>query len=216
MLGCTKSLGLVRSAGAEKQDSKIGTYSLPIRRPLIRHCCTISRLRKLETVPSAGDSRFATVGFQSYLVWLRPSPLAPLTTLLAAALTMRTGLIWDWRRTRQQVVQQKFAWRVKAGFNPFRDSAGCTIAMRWQRRLKSNSSEDQTLLLETRTRRGSHFLRASFAGRRISLPSKTEVLTSSGEKSMPAQRFGEQQPPKLGNRRASIAAFSSPLNAHPG
>ena len=31
MLGCTKSLGLVRSAGAEKQDSKIGTYSLPIR-----------------------------------------------------------------------------------------------------------------------------------------------------------------------------------------
>jgi hypothetical protein len=26
---------------------------------------------------------------------------------------------------------------------------GCTIAMRWQRTLKSNSSEDQTLLLET-------------------------------------------------------------------
>ena len=61
---------------------------------------------------------------------------------------MRTGLILDWRRTRQEVVQQKFALRVKARFNPFRDSAGCTIAMRWQRRLKSNSSEDQTLFLK--------------------------------------------------------------------
>jgi hypothetical protein len=60
-----------------------------------------------------------------------------------------TGLILDWRRTRQQVVQQKFALRVKTRFNPFRDSAGCTIAMRWQRR-RANSSE--TLLLETRTR----------------------------------------------------------------
>ena len=58
--------------------------------------------------------------------------------------TMRTALILDWGRTRQQVVQQKFALRAKR-FNPFRDSAGCTIAMRWQRRLKSNSSEDQTL-----------------------------------------------------------------------
>src|SRR6516164_5488586 len=63
--------------------------------------------------------------------------------------TMKTGLILDWRRTRQQVVQQKFALRVKTRFNPFRDSAGCTIAMRWQRR-RANSSE--TLLLETRTR----------------------------------------------------------------
>src|SRR5215471_17087627 len=96
---------------------------------------------------------------------------------------MRTGLILDWRRTRQQVVLQRFGLRVKARFDPFRDSAGCTIAMRWQRRLKSHSSEDQTLVLETRTRHGSHFLRASFAGRRISLPSKTEVLTSSGKKS---------------------------------
>jgi transposase InsO family protein len=86
-------------------------------------------------------------------------------------------------RTRQEVVQQKFALPVKARFNPFRDSAGCTIATQWQRRLKSNSSEDQTLLLETRARHGSHFLRAFFAGRRISPPSKTEVLTSSGEKS---------------------------------
>src|SRR6516165_7386820 len=96
---------------------------------------------------------------------------------------MKTGRILAWRRTRQQVVQQKFALRAKARFNPFRDSAGCTIAMRWQRRLKSNRSEDQTLLLETRTRHGSHFLPASFARRRISLPSKTEVLTSSEKKS---------------------------------
>ena len=72
--------------------------------------------------------------------------------------------ILDWRRTRQQVVQPKFAVRVKARFNPFRrDSAGCTIAMRWRHRLKSNSSEEQTLFLETRrTRHGSRFLRAPF------------------------------------------------------
>jgi hypothetical protein len=37
----------------------------------------------------------------------------------------------------------------KRGFNPSRDSAGCTIVMRWQRRLKSNSSDDQTLFLVT-------------------------------------------------------------------
>src|SRR6516165_8405690 len=80
---------------------------------------------------------------------------------------MRTGRILDSRRTHQQVVQQKFALRVKAGFNPFRDSAGCTIVIRWQRRLKSNSSEDQTLLLEARTRHGSHVLRASITGRRF-------------------------------------------------
>ena len=90
--------------------------------------------------------------------------------------TMRTGVISDWRRTRQYVVQKKFAPRVKARFNPFRDSAGCTIAVRWQRRLQGNSCEDKTLLPVTRQRRGSHFLRASFAGRRISPPSKTEYL----------------------------------------
>ena len=73
--------------------------------------------------------------------------------------------ILDSRRTHQQVVQQKFALRVKAGFNPFRDSAGCTIVTQWQRRLKSNSSEDQTLVLETLTRHGSRFLGAFCAGR---------------------------------------------------
>ena len=90
--------------------------------------------------------------------------------------TMRTGVILDWRRTRQYVVQKKFALRVKARFNPFRDSAGCTIAVRWQRRLQGNSCEDKTFLPVTRQRRGSHFLRASFAGRRISPQSKTEYL----------------------------------------
>jgi hypothetical protein len=61
---------------------------------------------------------------------------------------MRAGLILDSRRTRQQVVQQKFALWVEARFNSFRDSAGCTIVMRWQPRLKSNSSEGQTLFLQ--------------------------------------------------------------------
>src|SRR6516164_3707707 len=68
--------------------------------------------------------------------------------LPTCSITMRTGRILDSRRTRPQVVQQKFALRVKAGFNPFRKSAGCTIVMRWQRKLKSNSSEDQILFLQ--------------------------------------------------------------------
>src|SRR5215469_12126796 len=71
--------------------------------------------------------------------------------------TMRTELILDWRRARQQVVQQKFALRAKARFNPFRDWAGCAIAMRWQRRLQGNSSEDKTLLAVKRQRRSSTF-----------------------------------------------------------
>jgi hypothetical protein len=36
--------------------------------------------------------------------------------------------------TCQNVVQQKFALRVKTRFHSFRDSAGCTIAMRCQRK----------------------------------------------------------------------------------
>src|SRR6516164_563907 len=80
---------------------------------------------------------------------------------------MRTGRILDSRRTRQQVVQQKFALRAKARFNPFRDSAGCTIAMRWQRRLKSNRSEDQTLFLQPGRGTVHIFLRASLTGRRF-------------------------------------------------
>jgi hypothetical protein len=49
-----------------------------------------------------------------------------------------TGLILDSRRTRQQVGLRKSSLRVKARFNPCRDSAGCTIVMRSQRRLKSH------------------------------------------------------------------------------
>src|SRR5580700_11265601 len=62
---------------------------------------------------------------------------------------MRTGLILDSRRTRQQVGLQKFALRLNTRFNPFRDLAACTIVVRWQRRLKIYSSEDQTLFLVT-------------------------------------------------------------------
>jgi hypothetical protein len=50
----------------------------------------------------------------------------------------RTGRILNSRRTRQQVGLQKFALRVKGRFNPFRDSAGYTIVMLWQRRFKSH------------------------------------------------------------------------------
>ena len=82
---------------------------------------------------------------------------------------MRTGRILDSRRTRQQVVQQKFALRVKARFNPFQDSVGCTIAMRWQRRLKSNRSEDQTLFLQPGRGTVHIFLRASLTGRRFTV-----------------------------------------------
>jgi hypothetical protein len=50
---------------------------------------------------------------------------------------MRTGHILDWRRTRQEVVLQKFGQPVKAKFNPFLDLAGCTIVMRRQPRLQA-------------------------------------------------------------------------------
>ena len=86
---------------------------------------------------------------------------------------MRIELILDWRRTRQQVVQQKFALRVKAGFNPFRESAGCTIVMRWQRRFKSCFSESQILILKPGQAHST--LSASiFADRRISPPTSVK------------------------------------------
>ena len=75
----------------------------------------------------------------------------------------RTGHISDSPRTHQQVGQQKFALSLKARFNPCRDSAGCTIVMQWQRKLKSDSSEDQTFFV-TRPRHGSRFQGASVAG----------------------------------------------------
>src|SRR5580700_3085005 len=66
--------------------------------------------------------------------------------------------------------------RVKPRFNPSRDSAGCTIVMRWQRRLKSNSSDDQTLFLVTKPKHGSRLVRASLARRRIRLQCQTQGL----------------------------------------
>ena len=49
----------------------------------------------------------------------------------------RTGLIWNWRRTRQRVGLQQSALELEARFNPWQDSAACTIGMQRQRRLKS-------------------------------------------------------------------------------
>ena len=62
--------------------------------------------------------------------------------------TTRTGLISDSRGTRQRDGLWQFALRLKTRFNSFRDSVACTIVMRWQLRLKSDFSEDQTLFLE--------------------------------------------------------------------
>jgi hypothetical protein len=101
-----------------------------------------------------------------------------------------TSAVWV-----RDVVLQKFGLRVKARFNPFLDSAGCTIVMRWQHKLKNNFYEDQTLFLETLPRNRSHSLRASFAGRRISLPSKSGELTSSGKKSPSPVRGGSEEWP---------------------
>src|SRR6516165_5770309 len=93
--------------------------------------------------------------------------------LPTCSITMRTGRILDSRRTRPQVVQQKFALRVKAGFNPFRESAGCTIVMRWQRRFKSCFSESQILILKPGQAHST--LSASiFADRRISPPTSVK------------------------------------------
>ena len=61
--------------------------------------------------------------------------------MLAAISTTKTGPIWDSRRIRQQVELLKFALSLEARFNPYRDSAGFTIDMRWQRKLKSDSSD---------------------------------------------------------------------------
>ena len=55
--------------------------------------------------------------------------------------TTKTGHIWDSRRIRQQVGLLRFALSLEAIFNPYRDSAGCTFVMRWQRKLKSDSSD---------------------------------------------------------------------------
>src|SRR6516162_455285 len=109
--------------------------------------------------------------------------------------TMRTGLILDWRRTRQQVVQQKFALRVKARLNPFRDWAGCTIAMRWQRRLRGNSSEDKNSSYCNPPGAQLTFSASILPRSTISLRSQTEELLPSRKKSFSCRtkRFGDPQ-----------------------
>jgi len=108
---------------------------------------------------------------------------------------MRTGLILDWRRTRQQVVQQKFALRVKARLNPFRDWAGCTIAMRWQRRLRGNSSEDKNSSYCNPPGAQLTFSASILPRSTISLRSQTEELLPSRKKSFSCRtkRFGDPQ-----------------------
>ena len=95
---------------------------------------------------------------------------------------MRTGRILDSQRTRQQVVLQNFALRARARFYPFPDSAGCTIVMRWQLRLKSNSSEDQTLFLQP-SRGTVHIFCEHLSPDDESLQSQTEGLTRMRKKS---------------------------------
>src|SRR5215469_16921965 len=80
---------------------------------------------------------------------------------------MRTGRSLDSRRTRQLVVLQKFALWATARFNPSRDSAGCTIVMRWQRRLKSYFFAKTKLFSCNKPRHGSCFPRAFLTGRRF-------------------------------------------------
>ena len=70
--------------------------------------------------------------------------------------TTKTGRILDSRRTPQKVGLLQFALRLRARLNPSRDSAGRTMVMQWQRRVKNHSSGGQTLCLVT------HLWRLSF------------------------------------------------------
>ena len=94
----------------------------------------------------------------------------------------------DSRRTRQQVGLQQFALRLKARFAPFRDSAGRTIVMRWQRRLKSYFSEDQALFLDTFS--ASIFHRAT---NQPAIHNRRACVEWKEIRLMPAQRFGKLQ-----------------------
>jgi hypothetical protein len=99
--------------------------------------------------------------------------------------TMRTGHILDSRRTRQQVGLQKVALSVEARFNPSRESAGCTIVMRWPRRfVDSRALFCRPNAFSCKPSRGAiHVFCEHFRRSRISLQSQTEELTSSGMKS---------------------------------
>ncbi len=107
----------------------------------------------------------------------------------------RRGRILDSRRTRQRVGLQQFALRLKARFTPFRDSAGCTIVMRWQRRLKSYFSEDQARFLETRTRHGSRFSASIFrrATNQPAIHNRRACVEWKEILLMSAERFGKLQ-----------------------
>src|SRR6478736_4296963 len=116
---------------------------------------------------------------------------------------MRTGHILDWLRTRQEVVLQKFGQPPKARFNPFLDSAGCTIVMRRQSSLKSNFSEDQTLFLETLPRNRDIFCKHLSPGDESACHPNPESLRQVERNPFnagatiwrtTARRFGEPQP----------------------
>jgi hypothetical protein len=66
--------------------------------------------------------------------WLRMNGISGGLWPSTCATTVKTERISGWRRIRQQVGLRKFALSLEARFNPYRDSAGCTIVMRWQRR----------------------------------------------------------------------------------
>src|SRR5215471_952432 len=107
---------------------------------------------------------------------------------------MRTGRILDSRRTRQQVVQRKFALWVKARFNPFRDSAGCTIAMRWQRRLKAIVLKTKLSFLKPGQGTVHIFCEHLSPGDESARHPKPKYLRQVERNPLiPAQRFGERQ-----------------------
>jgi hypothetical protein len=97
--------------------------------------------------------------------------------------------------SKASVIGEGTGCRVKARFNPFLDSAGCTIVMWWQPRLKSKFSEDQTLFLETLPRSRSHSLRAIFrrATNQPAIQIRRAYVKWEEIFLMPAQRFGERQ-----------------------
>lgn len=114
--------------------------------------------------------------------------------LATCSTTTRTGLISDSRRTRQQAGLQRSALGPSARFNPFRDSVGCTIVMRWQLRLKSYFSEDQTLFLEPGRGRVHVFCEHLSPGDDSACnPRPTSLRQAETNPLWRAQRFGELQ-----------------------
>ena len=69
---------------------------------------------------------------------------------------------------------RQFALTLRARLNPSRDSAGCTIVMQWQRRVRNHSSGGQTLFLVTHLWRLSFFA-SMVADRPISLRSQLKA-----------------------------------------